>query len=80
MEYLWPRVVDALQNPNKMAFVVFNSGSTTGKLGQIAHALSVLGSETVNIDGKSTATTKLLDELDPGSTTSLGRSQPNGTA
>lgn len=63
LEYLWPRVLD-LSKPQKCAFAVFNSGQNRMGL----RTLSVLGPETIVLDGKPVKTTHLLDEIAPGST------------
>jgi hypothetical protein len=63
LEYLWPRVMD-LSKPSQSGYVVFNSAQS--RLG--LRTLSVVGPETVSINGKVTPATRLLDEIDPGST------------
>ena len=65
LEYVWPRLVDLTKTDTQMAFTAYNS--TTAKLG--LRTLSVVGTDTVAIDGQSIKATKLINEIDPGYTT-----------
>ena len=64
LEYIWPRFVDLTKPDQHFAFIVFNSPAA--KLG--LRTLSVIGPDTINVDGKSINAIRLLDEIDPGYT------------
>ncbi len=65
LEYVWPRLVDLTKPDTHLAFTTYNS--TTGRLG--LRTLSVIGPDTLNLDGQTIPATKLLNEIDPGYTT-----------
>ena len=63
LEFLWPRLVD-LTKPGSMSFPVFNG--TTKRMGM--RTISVIGEETLGIDGKTVKAIHLADELENGAT------------
>jgi hypothetical protein len=65
LEILWPRLMDLKQNES-MAFAVYNGEEKRMDI----RTLSIKGPDRIDLGGQGVDTIRLLDQLDPGQTTS----------